>query len=87
MVAANGRVLFELAFAGDRKCLILNAHVDVLQIDVRQIGLQNQFVFRLIDIDGRRPGPIGLRLGEHTGEGVFEAAEARRKIRKWIVMG
>ena len=37
-----------------------------------QVGLEDQFVLGLIDVDGGRPGPVGLGLAEQAGEGVFE---------------
>jgi hypothetical protein len=78
-------LLFELAFAGDGEGLVLDADIDVLHIDIRQIGLQDQLVFGFVDVDGGRPGPVGLGLGEHAGEGVLEEADRIGQCgSKWV---
>ena len=68
--------MFELALAGDGQGLVFDADVDVLQIDIGEVGFEDQFVLGFEDIDGGGPGPIGLRLGEEAGESVFEDAQA-----------
>src|SRR5664280_151462 len=71
---------FEFALAGDGEGLVFHSHVDVLGVDVGQIGLDDEFVLGFIDIDGGRPRAIGLRLGEEAGEGVFDGTEAGEGI-------
>jgi hypothetical protein len=68
-------LLFELALAGDGERLVLDADIDVLEIDIRQIGFHHQLVFGFIDVHGGRPGPVGLGLVEHAGESVLEEAD------------
>src|ERR1019366_8402 len=64
-----GLFLVELALARNLQRLVLHFDVNVLQIDVRQIGFQHQFVLGFVDVHGRRPGTVGARLVHHTGEG------------------
>ena len=76
-------LLFEFALAGDGQGLVLDTHVDILQIDIRQVGFQNQLVFGLVDIDGGRPGPVGPRLIEQR----VKASSKRRRLAngsKWV---
>src|SRR6516164_292370 len=62
MVALDGVLLFELALAGDREGLVFDADVDVFEFDIRQVGFEDEFVLGLVDIDGGRPRPVGLRF-------------------------
>src|ERR1039457_6447949 len=75
VIALLGMFLVELALARDGERLVLHFDVNVLQIDVRQIGLQHQFVLGFVDVHGRRPRTVGPRLVHHAGEGVFEETE------------
>src|ERR1017187_6667479 len=72
VIAFFGVFLAELALARNGQRLVLHANVNVLQIDVRQIGFQHQFVLGLVDVHGRRPRTVGARLIHHAGEGVLE---------------
>src|SRR5262249_9580484 len=49
-------LLLKPAFAADRQDVVLHANVQVLRFDARQIGLDDEFVLVLMDIDRRRPG-------------------------------
>src|ERR1035438_2498988 len=42
----------------------------------RQIGLDDEFVFGFINVDGGGPRAIGLGLGEQAAEGAFYRTEA-----------
>ncbi len=41
---------------------MLHADVDVFNFDLRQVGFECQGVFRLEDVDGRRPRPVRARF-------------------------
>ena len=69
--------------AGEGQGLVFHADVEVLQFDFGEVGLEDQFVLGLIDIDGRRPGTVGLGFVEEAGEGVLEVAKAG----EGVVMG
>lgn len=70
-----GVVLLERALSSEGQGLVLHPHIDVLRIHTRQIGLQDQFILGLVDIDRRGPGPAGARLAEQTGERIFEQSQ------------
>src|ERR1039457_3727987 len=70
----------EFAFASDGERLVFHSPVDVLGFHVGQIGLEDEFVLGLIDVDGRGPRAVGLRLGEEAREGAFEGTEGGERI-------
>ena len=70
----------EVALTGDGKCLILHANIDVFEVDAGEIGDEDEVIFVLEDVDRRRPGPIGLGLGEDAGKGVLESAKVGEGI-------
>lgn len=69
----------ELAFATNGENVALDANVEFLRIDIRQIRLDDQRVFIFADINGRRPGrQIRLLLAcviEELGEDAIELIE------------
>src|ERR1017187_2242473 len=70
----------EFAFAGDGEGLVFHSHVDVLGFHVGQIGLEDEFVLGLIDVDGRCPRAVRLGLGKEPAEGAFDGAEGGERI-------
>src|ERR1019366_5072108 len=54
----------EFAFAGDGEGLVFHSHVDVLGFHVGQVGLDDEFVLGLVDVDGRGPRAVRLGLGK-----------------------
>src|SRR5258708_4798010 len=49
-------LLLDLALATNRQNIVLHTDVQILGIDFRQIGLDDQFKFGLVDVHRRRPG-------------------------------
>jgi hypothetical protein len=48
-------VVFELPFSTDGQCIVFNADI-VLVLEIRQVGLCDQFIFGFVDVYGWRPG-------------------------------
>src|SRR5208282_5721715 len=48
-------LFLELPLAANREHIVFDANVEVLLVDIWQIGLQHQFVLGLVNIDRRRP--------------------------------
>jgi len=80
VIALAGLLLLELALAGDGEGLVLDADVDVFGIDIRDVGFEDELVLGLVDVDGGRPGAGSPGLIDHTGESVFEKANASQGI-------
>ena len=49
-------VLFELSLSADGQGIVRNADVNVLVLEIRQVGLYDQFIFGFVDIYRWRPG-------------------------------
>src|SRR5438105_2142403 len=49
-------LLFKLALAPNGEDVVLHADVQIFRIDFREIRLHHEFVFRLVDVNRRRPG-------------------------------
>src|SRR5208337_3456864 len=47
--------LLELALPANRQDVVLDANVELLRLDVRKIGLDDEFVLRLVDVYRWRP--------------------------------
>ncbi len=61
-------LLLELALAADGERVVLDAHVNVLFLDARQIGFQHQLVFGLLNVHGGGPSrQIGLGAPAREG--------------------
>src|ERR1700693_30714 len=54
---------FELSFAANGEDIILHADVQILRIHIRQVRLNHQFIFRLVDVHGWGPGGQVRLLG------------------------
>ena len=72
MVALIGVLFFELAFAGQGQGLVLDAHVDVFELDFGDVGFEDEFVLGFKDVHRGRPGPACARLAEHPGESILK---------------
>ena len=59
--------------------LIFDTHVDIVELDVRQIGAKLQRVFGFKNVYGWRPGSSGPGFAHQPGHGVLKYAEA-----EWI---
>jgi hypothetical protein len=75
VIALNCLTFHELALAGDGEGLVFDADIDVLEVDIRDVGFEDEFILGLKDVDGRGPGPVGVGFVEEAGEGVFETAK------------
>jgi hypothetical protein len=49
-------VLFELSLSTDGQGIVCNADVNVPVLEIRQVGLYDQFIFGFVDVYGWCPG-------------------------------
>jgi len=66
-------LFFELALPADRQDVVLHAAVQILGVNVREIGLNHQLVLGLVDIYRRSPCGEAAFLASSV-EGVTEQA-------------
>src|SRR5205807_9552417 len=48
-------LILKLAFAANCENVVLHSNVQILRIYIRQVRLNDQFIFRLVDVNGRSP--------------------------------
>src|SRR5713226_1693804 len=80
-------VLLKLAFAANGEDVVLHADVQVLRIHVRQVGLDDQFILGLIDVDGRSPrGQVRLlaRTSHHIAKYAIDLFLQSRSPAEWL---
>ena len=76
MPAAFRLLGLELTLAANRQSAVLHADVDILHFHVRHVGLHDQFVLGLLDVDRRNPR-TAIRFGKQTVHGILEQPHPR----------